>query len=162
MLIAQLSDVHVGGGRYREGLLRAAIEEINTAGPDLVVVAGDLTDEGYPDQYPLAKEELSAWACPLIVRVPGNHDARNSAAAPTPPDSVRLAASSRTIPARSTPMLPTTRSWLRALRPCAPSGPETPSGWARDPIAAVALAPPRDGRESNRAGSRRFGVEAPA
>jgi 3',5'-cyclic-AMP phosphodiesterase len=52
MLIAQLSDVHVGGGRYREGLLRAAIEEINTAEPDLVVVAGDLTDEGYhPDQY---------------------------------------------------------------------------------------------------------------
>jgi 3',5'-cyclic-AMP phosphodiesterase len=77
MLIAQLSDVHVGGGRYREELLRAAIEEINTAAPDLVVVAGDLTDEGYPDQYPLAKEELSALACPLIVRVPGNHDARN-------------------------------------------------------------------------------------
>ena len=77
MLIAQLSDVHVGGGRYREELLRAAIEEINTAEPDLVVVAGDLTDEGYPDQYPLAKEELSALACPLIVRVPGNHDARN-------------------------------------------------------------------------------------
>jgi 3',5'-cyclic AMP phosphodiesterase CpdA len=40
MLIAQLSDVHVGGGRYREELLRAAIEEINTAAPDLVVVAG--------------------------------------------------------------------------------------------------------------------------
>jgi len=77
MLIAQLSDVHVGGGRNREELLRAAIEEINTAAPDLVVVAGDLTDEGYPDQYPLAKEELSALACPLIVRVPGNHDARN-------------------------------------------------------------------------------------
>jgi 3',5'-cyclic-AMP phosphodiesterase len=77
MLIAQLSDVHVGGGRYREELLRAAIEEINTAAPDLVVVAGDITDEGYPDQYPLAKEELSALACPLIVRVPGNHDARN-------------------------------------------------------------------------------------
>jgi 3',5'-cyclic AMP phosphodiesterase CpdA len=77
LLIAQLSDVHVGGGRYREELLRAAIEEINTAAPDLVVVAGHLTDEGYPDQYPLAKEELSALACPLIVRVPGNHDARN-------------------------------------------------------------------------------------
>jgi 3',5'-cyclic-AMP phosphodiesterase len=75
VLIAQLSDVHVGGGRYREELLRTAIEEINTAAPDLVVVAGDLTDEGYPDQYPLAKEELSALACPRIVRVPGNHDA---------------------------------------------------------------------------------------
>ena len=77
MLIAQISDVHVGGSRYREDLLRTAIEEINAAEPDLVVVAGDLTDDGYPDQYPLAKRELDAIACERIVRVPGNHDARN-------------------------------------------------------------------------------------
>lgn len=77
MLIAQLSDVHVGGGRYRRELLHAAIEEVNAAGPDLVVVAGDLTDDGYPDQYPEAREELSAIECPQIVLVPGNHDARN-------------------------------------------------------------------------------------
>jgi len=77
MLIAQLSDVHVGGGRYREELLRAAIAEINAADPDLVVVAGDLTDDGYPDQYPIAKRELAALSCSTVVRVPGNHDARN-------------------------------------------------------------------------------------
>src|SRR6266545_2752432 len=77
MLIAQLSDVHVGGSRYREELLRTAIEEVNAAEPDLVVVAGDLTDDGYPDQYPLAAQELAALACPRVVRVPGNHDARN-------------------------------------------------------------------------------------
>lgn len=77
MLIAQLSDVHVGGGRYQRDLLRTAIAEINAAEPDLIVVAGDLTDEGYPDQYPLAREELSALAGDHIVHVPGNHDARN-------------------------------------------------------------------------------------
>jgi 3',5'-cyclic AMP phosphodiesterase CpdA len=77
MLIAQLSDVHVGGGRYREELLRTAIKEINAVEPDVVVVAGDLTDEGYPDQYPPAKKELSALSCPQVVCVPGNHDARN-------------------------------------------------------------------------------------
>jgi 3',5'-cyclic AMP phosphodiesterase CpdA len=77
VLIAQLSDVHVGGARYREELLRTAIEEINAAGPDLVVIAGDLTDDGYPDQYPLAEQELGAIAAEHIVRVPGNHDARN-------------------------------------------------------------------------------------
>ena len=77
MLIAQLSDVHVGGARYREELLRTAIEEIKAAGPDLVVIAGDLTDDGYPDQYPLAEQELGAIAAEHIVRVPGNHDARN-------------------------------------------------------------------------------------
>ncbi len=77
MLIAQVSDLHVGGTRYREELLRKAFEEINEAEPDLVVVAGDLTDDGYPDQYPLAKAELEAIACETIVLVPGNHDARN-------------------------------------------------------------------------------------
>lgn len=77
MLIAQLSDVHVGGSRYREELLRTAIEEINAAEPDLIVIAGDLTDDGYPDQYPLAEKELAALAASQIVRVPGNHDARN-------------------------------------------------------------------------------------
>jgi Icc protein len=77
MLIAQLSDIHVGGARFQEELLRTAIAEINAARPDLVVVAGDLTDEGYPDQYPLARDELSALAGAEVVRVPGNHDARN-------------------------------------------------------------------------------------
>jgi Icc protein len=77
MLIAQLSDVHVGGSRYREELLRTAIEEVNNSEPDLAVIAGDLTDDGYPDQYPLAARELAALRCPRIVRVPGNHDARN-------------------------------------------------------------------------------------
>jgi len=77
VLIAQISDLHVGGTRYREELLRKAFEEINEAEPDLVVVAGDLTDDGYPDQYPLAKAELEAIACEATVLVPGNHDARN-------------------------------------------------------------------------------------
>jgi Icc protein len=77
MLIAQLSDVHVGGARHREELLRAAIAEVNAAEPDLVIVAGDLTDDGYPDQYALAKEELGHLECPHLVYVPGNHDARN-------------------------------------------------------------------------------------
>jgi Icc protein len=77
MLIAQLSDVHVGGSRYREELLHTAIAEINAAEPDLVVIAGDLTDEGFPDQYPVAAKELAALAASQIVRVPGNHDARN-------------------------------------------------------------------------------------
>jgi Icc protein len=77
MLIAQISDVHVGGARYDDGLLRTAIAEINDAKPDLVVVAGDLTDEGYPDQYPAAREALAPLDADALVRVPGNHDARN-------------------------------------------------------------------------------------
>jgi 3',5'-cyclic-AMP phosphodiesterase len=77
MLIAQLSDIHIGGGRYHEELLQAAIGEINQLGPDLVVVAGDVTDEGYPDQFAAAKERLEKIECPRLVMVPGNHDARH-------------------------------------------------------------------------------------
>jgi Icc protein len=77
MLIAQLSDIHVGGARFREELLHSAIEEINAAEPELVVVAGDLTDDGYPDEYAIARRELAAIACPDVVCVPGNHDARH-------------------------------------------------------------------------------------
>jgi hypothetical protein len=51
--------------------------ESNTISPDLVVIAGDVTDGGYPDQYPVAKAELSALTCPHVLMVPGNHDARN-------------------------------------------------------------------------------------
>jgi 3',5'-cyclic-AMP phosphodiesterase len=77
VLIAQISDVHVGGVRYSQELLHLAIREINEAQPDVVVVAGDVTDDGYPDQYPQAKLELETIACEHVVLVPGNHDARN-------------------------------------------------------------------------------------
>jgi Icc protein len=77
MLIAQLSDLHVAGSRYDESFLRTAIAEVNSAEPDLVVIAGDLTDEGYPDQYERARDLVAALACPRVVAVPGNHDARH-------------------------------------------------------------------------------------
>jgi 3',5'-cyclic-AMP phosphodiesterase len=77
MLIAQLSDLHVGGARHDDSLLRTAIAEVNEAEPDIVVIAGDLTGDGYPDQFELAGERLAAIACPRVVVVPGNHDARH-------------------------------------------------------------------------------------
>jgi Icc protein len=77
VIIAQLSDLHVGASRYDEQLLRQAIAEVNELGPDLVVVAGDVTDEGYAEQYEAAVEELGRIACRNVVVVPGNHDARN-------------------------------------------------------------------------------------
>ena len=77
MLIAQLSDIHIGGARHHGTLLRNAIAEINDATLDVVVIAGDITDEGYPDQYGEAREQLEALACPNVVAVPGNQDSRH-------------------------------------------------------------------------------------
>jgi Icc protein len=69
VLIAQISDIHVGSARFRPDLLEIAIDEINDAKPDLVVVAGDITDDGYGDQYPEAHATLARLACPNVVLV---------------------------------------------------------------------------------------------
>jgi Icc protein len=75
--IAHLSDIHVGGSRYEDALLQTAIEEVNEAKPNLVVVSGDLTGGGFEDEFRGAKEALDAIECSRVVIVPGNHDARN-------------------------------------------------------------------------------------
>jgi Icc protein len=77
MLIAQLSDLHVGGTRFRDELLAAAVDEVNASAPDIVVVAGDITDDGYPDQFEPAHARLAGLEAKHVIRVPGNHDARN-------------------------------------------------------------------------------------
>lgn len=74
--IAQLSDIHCGSELFDEELLRSSLDRVNAMDPDVVVVAGDLTAEGYEWQY----EEAAGWLDRLEARslvIPGNHDARN-------------------------------------------------------------------------------------
>lgn len=77
MRIVQISDIHVGSGLFRPELLDAAIEETNALEPDLVVIAGDLTMEGYRWEFEEAKGYLDRLECENVVVVPGNHDAKN-------------------------------------------------------------------------------------
>ena len=86
MLIAQLSDVHVRpeGERYKgvadsNRMLQDAIEHLHGLDrpPDLVLVTGDLVDEGRPDEYANAVRLLDALAIPYLV-LPGNHDDREN------------------------------------------------------------------------------------
>src|SRR3954447_13348609 len=77
MKIVQMSDLHVGEGLFREELLRAAVAETNELRPDLVVVAGDLTMEGYRGEFEQCRRFLDELACPTVVVTMGNHDARN-------------------------------------------------------------------------------------
>ena len=72
-----MSDLHVGEGLFREELLRAAVAETNELEPDLVVVAGDLTMEGYRGEFERCKQFLDQLTCPNVVVTMGNHDARN-------------------------------------------------------------------------------------
>jgi 3',5'-cyclic AMP phosphodiesterase CpdA len=78
-LIAQLSDLHAGSPFFDEHLLGVAVEEVRAMRPDLVVVGGDLTTDGYAPEFrtaqrflkPLFDDELT------VLVVPGNHDAKN-------------------------------------------------------------------------------------
>lgn len=75
--IAQISDIHCGDSRFDAELMEAALEEINTLQPDLVVVAGDLTADGYREQFDEAKRYIDQLECPQVLVIAGNHDCRN-------------------------------------------------------------------------------------
>jgi len=72
-----MSDLHVGEGLFRPELLNAAIDETNELAPDLVVVAGDLTMDGYRGEFEQCRQFLDELACRNVVVTMGNHDARN-------------------------------------------------------------------------------------
>jgi 3',5'-cyclic AMP phosphodiesterase CpdA len=75
--IAHISDLHCGSTYFVPELLHAAIEEINAHEPNVVVVSGDLTNEGYLPEFELAQDYLDRLQSPHQVVIPGNHDARN-------------------------------------------------------------------------------------
>jgi 3',5'-cyclic-AMP phosphodiesterase len=75
--IVQLSDLHCGQQFFLPQHLERAIAEVNEMGPDLVVVSGDLTSNGFKDEYLLAREYLNRVECQAMVVIPGNHDSRN-------------------------------------------------------------------------------------
>ncbi|HEV3363330.1 MAG TPA: metallophosphoesterase [Acidimicrobiia bacterium] len=78
-LIAQLSDIHCGSPFFDSQLLHDAVEEVRAVAPDLVLVGGDLTTDGYAHEFRDAQSHLE----PLLeaelttVVIPGNHDAKN-------------------------------------------------------------------------------------
>lgn len=75
--IAQFSDIHCGDARFDSDLLKATLDEVNQMEPDLVVVAGDLTADGYREQFLEAKKYLDQLECDQVVVMAGNHDCRN-------------------------------------------------------------------------------------
>ncbi len=78
-VIAQLSDIHCGSPYFDGTLLETAIKETIAIRPDLVVIGGDLTAEGYAHEFREAQQYIE----PLFdaglntVVIPGNHDSKN-------------------------------------------------------------------------------------
>jgi 3',5'-cyclic AMP phosphodiesterase CpdA len=77
IIIAQISDIHIGSVHFVPDLLNRAIVEINELKPDLVVVTGDLTTDGYRKEYTFVLKYLEQIKCKNKIIVPGNHDSRN-------------------------------------------------------------------------------------
>jgi len=76
-VIVQLSDIHCGDPRFDPALMESLIDEVEVLEPDLVVVPGDLTSDGFAEQFQAAHDWISRLSCPQKIVVPGNHDARN-------------------------------------------------------------------------------------
>ena len=86
MIVAQITDLHLGppiavgdGTIDPRAALDRAVAHLNRLqpAPDLVLVTGDLTQEGAPDEYGDARAGLSALDMPAYV-IPGNHDDRGN------------------------------------------------------------------------------------
>lgn len=85
MLIAQISDAHIAGwGKKTFGIapmaenLERCVEHINQLDPkpDLVLVTGDITNEGLLEETERAATLLKKLRAPFYI-IPGNHDDRS-------------------------------------------------------------------------------------
>jgi 3',5'-cyclic-AMP phosphodiesterase len=74
--IAHISDLHVGSPFFVPNLMNRVVTELNELGPDLIVCTGDITNEGYRQEYKNVVAYYDRIERPLVT-VPGNHDARN-------------------------------------------------------------------------------------
>jgi alkaline phosphatase D len=82
--IALVADPHVTRGEDAQkrsyGVhFDRVIASVNAVegGVDAVLVAGDLTDDGLPEQYDDFKARADRFRCPAVWSVPGNHDVGN-------------------------------------------------------------------------------------
>ena len=77
MKIVHISDLHLTGPNFVADWGEKLIELINIEKPHLVLVTGDLTDDGHLYEYQIAKPYIDKISVENKLVLPGNHDARN-------------------------------------------------------------------------------------
>lgn len=75
ILIAHISDPHVGKINFIPEKMEICIDEVNSVKPDLVAITGDITIFGFKSEYEEAKKYIDRFKSKTFV-IPGNHDAR--------------------------------------------------------------------------------------
>ena len=66
----QLSDLHVGS-QFREQVFEKVIKEVNELKPEVVVITGDLTNEGLISEYEKCKTLISKIKVDKIICISG-------------------------------------------------------------------------------------------
>jgi len=86
MLIAEITDTHLMSGGLpayddidTRSFLDAAIDKLASLSPrpDVLLAAGDISDDGTADSYRIFRESVGRLGIPVYV-VPGNHDNREN------------------------------------------------------------------------------------
>lgn len=75
--IVHASDLHFGP-QFQRQIFDLAVEEINSLDPDLVVITGDLTEDGLISQLREARAALQRFSAEELVVLSGNHDYRST------------------------------------------------------------------------------------
>ena len=84
MIVAQITDTHLtANGTLHAGAiavndkLRAVIRRLNELAPDVILVTGDLTADGKPEEYEQLRDILGEARAPVYL-IPDNHDDANA------------------------------------------------------------------------------------
>lgn len=86
MIVAQITDPHISlpgsrlyGGYDPDGAFSSVLAHVAALNPrpDLVVLSGDLTENGTPEEYAHFRALIAGFDLPLAA-IPGNHDRRDA------------------------------------------------------------------------------------
>ncbi|HXS59864.1 MAG TPA: metallophosphoesterase family protein [Candidatus Sulfopaludibacter sp.] len=78
MRFVQISDLHIGG-LFKQDAFDIMVNEINDdLKPDVIIISGDLTDDGLIFQFEQAQNEIKKLKCNNLIIFPGNHDYRHT------------------------------------------------------------------------------------
>ena len=75
--IVHLSDLHISSAHFLSDVAESVVQGVNEISPDILVITGDLTQNGTYQEYMEAKEWIDRIDCRNKVVIPGNHDSRN-------------------------------------------------------------------------------------
>jgi len=75
--IVHLSDLHMSSAHFLSDVAESVVQGVNEISPDILVITGDLTQNGSLQEFEEAKEWIDRIDCKNKVVVPGNHDSRN-------------------------------------------------------------------------------------